>query len=79
MISDGLQIEKAEIQDDWQGSLRCLQRENGTINRTLALEDLLYKREQTIESLTCEVQAYKHRMMSYGLTEAEAEGVDGME
>ncbi|KAK1434986.1 hypothetical protein QVD17_00741 [Tagetes erecta] len=43
-----------------------------------ALEELLYKREQTIQSLTCEVQAYKYRMMSYGLTEAEAEGVKGV-
>ncbi|KAI7725792.1 hypothetical protein M8C21_013963 [Ambrosia artemisiifolia] len=43
-----------------------------------ALEELLYKREQTIQSLTCEVQAYKYRMMSYGLTESEAEGVKGV-
>ena len=40
----------------------------------LSLEDLLYKREQIIQSLTCEVQAYKHRLMSFGLTEDEAEG-----
>lgn len=40
----------------------------------LALEDLLYKREQAIHSLTCEVQAYKHRLMSLGLTESELEG-----
>ncbi|KAB2096973.1 hypothetical protein ES319_A01G139700v1 [Gossypium barbadense] len=38
------------------------------------LEDLLYKREQAIQALTCEAQAYKHRMMSYGFTEAEVEG-----
>uniref|UniRef100_A0A1J3HYY5 GTD-binding domain-containing protein n=1 Tax=Noccaea caerulescens TaxID=107243 RepID=A0A1J3HYY5_NOCCA len=38
------------------------------------LEDVLYQREQTIQALTFEVQAYKHRMMSFGLTEAEAEG-----
>ncbi|KAL3628162.1 hypothetical protein CASFOL_027208 [Castilleja foliolosa] len=38
-----------------------------------ALQDLLYKREQAILSLTCAVQAYRHRMMSYGLTEAEAD------
>lgn len=43
-----------------------------------ALEELLYKREQTIQSLTCEVQAYKYRMMSYGFTESEAEGVKGV-
>ncbi|KAJ0714984.1 hypothetical protein HanPI659440_Chr13g0495651 [Helianthus annuus] len=40
----------------------------------MALEDLLYQREQTIEALTCEVHAYKHRMLSYGLTEDEAGG-----
>lgn len=40
----------------------------------LVLEDLLYKREQEIQSLTCEVQAYKHRMLSFGLTESEIEG-----
>ncbi|MBA0767772.1 hypothetical protein Gotri_016628 [Gossypium trilobum] len=38
------------------------------------LEDLLYKKDQSVQSLTCEALAYKHRMMSYGLTEAEAEG-----
>ncbi|KAM0012694.1 hypothetical protein Hdeb2414_s0005g00155501 [Helianthus debilis subsp. tardiflorus] len=40
----------------------------------MALEDLLYQREPTIEALTCEVHAYKHRMLSYGLTEDEAGG-----
>ncbi|KAB1205647.1 hypothetical protein CJ030_MR7G017819 [Morella rubra] len=40
----------------------------------LALEDLLYKRKQVIQSFSCEVRAYKHRMMSYGLTEYEVEG-----
>ncbi|KAL1541442.1 myosin-binding protein 7-like [Salvia divinorum] len=41
---------------------------------TLALDDLLYKREQAIHSLTCEIQAYKHRMLSFGFTESEADG-----
>ncbi|XP_057516996.1 myosin-binding protein 7-like [Amaranthus tricolor] len=42
-----------------------------------ALEEVLYQKEQTIQSLTCKVQAYKHRMMSYGLSEFEAEGRKG--
>ncbi|KAI4319557.1 hypothetical protein MLD38_033142 [Melastoma candidum] len=39
-----------------------------------ALADLLFKKEEAIQSLTCEVQAYRHRMMSYGISES---GVDG--
>lgn len=35
----------------------------------LALEDLVYKREQTIQALTFEAQAFRHRMMSYGVSE----------
>ncbi|KAL0426611.1 UNVERIFIED_CONTAM: Myosin-binding protein 7 [Sesamum latifolium] len=73
-----LQGEKAEIQmEARQFKMFAEEKMAHDQQETLALEDLLYKREQTIESLTCEVQAYKHRMMSYGLTEAEAEGVDG--
>ncbi|KAE8713149.1 hypothetical protein F3Y22_tig00110213pilonHSYRG00013 [Hibiscus syriacus] len=34
----------------------------------------VFKREQTIQALTFEAQAYKHRMLSYGLTEEEVEG-----
>lgn len=45
----------------------------------LALEDLSYKREQVIQSLVCQVQAYKHRLLSFGCTEAEAEAeAEGM-
>ncbi|GMI84807.1 hypothetical protein like AT5G06560 [Hibiscus trionum] len=40
----------------------------------MVLEDLLYEREQTIQALTFEVQACKHRMLSYGFTEEEVEG-----
>lgn len=39
-----------------------------------ALEAVVYQRDQTIQALTFETQAYKHRMMSFGLTEAEADG-----
>ncbi|GLT61904.1 hypothetical protein SLA2020_345770 [Shorea laevis] len=73
-----LQREKAEIQMESRQFKRFAEEKmSHDQQEILALEDLLYKREQTIQSLTCEVQAYKHRMMSYGLTEEEAEGGKG--
>lgn len=70
-----LQREKAEIQmEARQFKLFVEEKMAHDQQELLALEDLLYKREQTIQALTCEVQAYKHRMMSYGFTEAEADG-----
>ncbi|KAL8132163.1 hypothetical protein AgCh_007887 [Apium graveolens] len=73
-----LQREKAEIQMEARQFKRFAEEKMAHDGHEItALEDLLYKREQTIQSLTCEVRAYKHRMMSYGLTEAEAEGEKG--
>ncbi|XVE75821.1 hypothetical protein DITRI_Ditri12bG0122600 [Diplodiscus trichospermus] len=70
-----LQREKAEIQMEARQFKRFAEEKMAHDQQEItALEDLLYKREQAIQALTCEVQAYKHRMMSYGLTEAEAEG-----
>ncbi|KAJ8900088.1 hypothetical protein K2173_024204 [Erythroxylum novogranatense] len=69
-----LQREKAEIQMEARQFKRFAEEKTAHDQQEiLALEDLLYKREQAIQSLTCEVQAYKHRMMSFGLTEAEVE------
>lgn len=70
-----LQREKAEIQMEARQFKRFAE-EKMTHDQEefLSLEDLLYKREQIIQSLTCEVQAYKHRMMSFGYTEDEVEG-----
>ncbi|CAI9779812.1 unnamed protein product [Fraxinus pennsylvanica] len=74
-----LQREKAEIQIEAKQFKRFVEEKMvHDQQELLALEDLLYKREQSIQSLTCEVQAYKHRMMSYGLTEAEADGENNM-
>lgn len=74
-----LQREKAEIQMEARQFKRFAEEKmEHDQQELLALEDLLYKREQVIQALTCEVQAYKHRMLSYGLTEAEAEGEKGM-
>ncbi|GLT96304.1 hypothetical protein SLE2022_139380 [Rubroshorea leprosula] len=73
-----LQREKAEIQMESRQFKRFAEEKMAHDQQEiLAMEDLLYKREQAIHSLTCEVQAYKHRMMSYGLTEEEAEGGKG--
>ncbi|MED6161976.1 hypothetical protein PIB30_066008 [Stylosanthes scabra] len=70
-----LQREKAEIQMEFRQFKRYAEEKmQHDQEEILALDDLLYKKEQTIESLTCEIQAYKHRMMSFGLTEAEADG-----
>ncbi|XP_023768048.1 myosin-binding protein 7 [Lactuca sativa] len=70
-----LQREKAEIQMEARQFKRFSEEKMAHDQQELmALEELLYRREQSIQSLTCEVQAYKHRMISYGLTESEADG-----
>ena len=70
-----LQREKAEIQMEARQFKRFVEEKMAHDQQELLyLEDLLYRREQSIQALTCEVRAYKHRMMSFGLTEAEADG-----
>lgn len=70
-----LQREKAEIQMEARQFKRFAEEKMAHDQQEfMALEDVLYKREQAIQSLTCEVQMYKHRMLSYGFTEAEADG-----
>lgn len=69
-----LQREKAELQMELRQFKRFAdEKMEHDQQELLALEDLIYKREQTIQALTFEAQAYKHRMMSYGLSEGEAE------
>lgn len=73
-----LQREKAEVQMEARQFKRFAEEKmSHDAQEISALEEVLYKREQVIQSLTCEIQAYKHRMMSYGLTEGEAEGLKG--
>ncbi|XP_043698122.1 myosin-binding protein 7-like [Telopea speciosissima] len=70
-----LQREKAEIQMEARQFKRFAEEKMAhDQQQLLALEDLLYKRDQAIQALTCEIQSYKHRMLSFGLTEAEVEG-----
>nr|XP_043610961.1 myosin-binding protein 7 [Erigeron canadensis] len=70
-----LQREKAEVQMEARQFKSFTEEKMAHDQQELmALEELLYRREQSIQSLTCEVQAYKHRMISFGLTESEADG-----
>ncbi|GMJ12008.1 hypothetical protein like AT5G06560 [Hibiscus trionum] len=70
-----LQSEKAEIQMEARQFKNYAEEKMAhDQEEKIVLEDLLYKREQTIQALTCEVQACKHRMLSYGFTEEEVEG-----
>ncbi|KAK9068530.1 hypothetical protein SSX86_012645 [Deinandra increscens subsp. villosa] len=70
-----LQREKAEIQMEARQFKRFSEEKMAHDQQELmVLEELLYRREQSIQSLTCEVQAYKHRMISFGVTESEADG-----
>ncbi|KAJ9540490.1 hypothetical protein OSB04_026996 [Centaurea solstitialis] len=71
-----LQREKAEVQMEARQFKRFSEEKMAHDQQEImAMEEFLYKREQTIQALTCEVQAYKHRMLSYGLTESEVEGM----
>ncbi|GFZ09273.1 myosin-binding protein [Actinidia rufa] len=70
--------EKAEIQMEARQFKRFAEEKMAHDQRELlAMEDLLYKREEAIQSLYCEVQAYKHRMLCYGITESEVDGDRG--
>ncbi|XP_073151552.1 myosin-binding protein 7-like [Henckelia pumila] len=71
-----LQRDKADIQMEARQFKRFAEEKMAhDQEEMLALDDLLYKREQVIQSLTCEVNAYKHRMMSYGIVGADDESM----
>lgn len=67
-----LQREKAEIQMEAR-QFKAFAEEKMTHDqeKLLVLEELLYEKEQAIEALTYEVEAYKDKLLSYGLTEGE--------
>ena len=70
-----LQRDKAEIQMELRQFKRFAEEKmEHDQQELLALEDLVYKREQAIQALRCEAQGYKHRMMSYGVDESEFDG-----
>ncbi|KAF8117398.1 hypothetical protein N665_0011s0114 [Sinapis alba] len=67
-----LQREKAEIQMEAR-QFKAFAEETmmHEQEKVLALEELVYEKEQAIEALSYEVEAYKDRLLSYGVTEAE--------
>lgn len=67
-----LQREKAEIQmEARQFKVFAEEKMTHDQEKLSVLENLLYEKEQAIEALTYEVEAYKHRLLSYGVSEAE--------
>ncbi|WOH06255.1 hypothetical protein DCAR_0625678 [Daucus carota subsp. sativus] len=74
-----LQREKAEVQMELRQFKRYAEEKIAHDGEEiLALEELLYKKDEVIESLTCEIEAYKNRLMSYGIMDREAEGEKGV-
>ncbi|CAL0326690.1 unnamed protein product [Lupinus luteus] len=75
-----LQREKAQLQMEARQFKRFVEERNSHDQQELLmLEDLLYQKEQVIQSLTCEIQAYKHRLLSFGITESEADEIPPFE
>ncbi|KAG0481293.1 hypothetical protein HPP92_012151 [Vanilla planifolia] len=63
-----LQHEKAELQMEARQFRRIAEEKmSHDAGEIAALDDLLYKREQEIEVLSSEVDAYKHRILDLGL------------
>ncbi|XP_042045903.1 myosin-binding protein 7-like [Salvia splendens] len=71
-----LQKDKAEFQMELRQFKRFAEEKMAHDQQeTLGLEDMLYKREEAIQSLACEIDAYRQKMLSYGLSETEVDGV----
>ncbi|PKA50904.1 hypothetical protein AXF42_Ash007559 [Apostasia shenzhenica] len=63
-----LQREKAEIQMEARQFRRYAEEKIAHDGREIAeLEDLLFKRDQAVQALYCEIRAYKHRLLSLGV------------
>ncbi|XP_008789971.1 myosin-binding protein 7 [Phoenix dactylifera] len=68
-----LQREKAEAQMEARQFKRFAEEKMAHEQQEFAaLEDLLFKRDQAVQSLSCEVQAYKHCLLSYGIIASSA-------
>ncbi|PKA64035.1 hypothetical protein AXF42_Ash005047 [Apostasia shenzhenica] len=69
-----LQREKAEAQMDARQFKRVAEEKMAHDQQEIALlEDLLFKRDQAVQSLSCEIQAYRHRLLSYGVNPSPSE------
>ncbi|KAF3788645.1 Myosin-binding protein 7 [Nymphaea thermarum] len=69
-----LQREKAEVQMEARQFKRFTEEKMAHDQQELlSMEDTLYKKDQLIQSLNCEIQAYKHRLMSLGFDQFDFE------
>lgn len=63
-----LQRDKAESQmDARQFKLLAEEKMSHGQQEIAVLEDLLFKRDEALKSLSCELLAYRHRLLSYGI------------
>lgn len=63
-----IQREKAEAQmDARQFKLLAEEKMSHDQQEIAVLEDILFKRDEALKSLSCELQAYRHRLLSYGI------------
>ncbi|KAJ6825291.1 myosin-binding protein 7 isoform X1 [Iris pallida] len=63
-----LQREKAEVQMDSRQFRRFAEERMAHDQRELAeFDEVLFRRDQAIRSLSCEIRAYRHRLNSYGI------------
>ncbi|CAA7403952.1 unnamed protein product [Spirodela intermedia] len=63
-----LQREKADVQMEARQFKRFAEEKMAHDQQELLfLEDLIYKREQSLQTLSCEVQAFRHRLLSHGV------------
>ncbi|MQL89470.1 hypothetical protein Taro_022048 [Colocasia esculenta] len=73
-----LQREKAEVQMEARQFKRFAEEKMAHDQQELLiLEDLVYKREQALQALTCEIRAYRHRLLSYGIDPNSLAPFDG--
>lgn len=69
-----LQREKAEAEMDARQFKRFAEEKMSHDQQEIALlEDLLFKRDEAVQSLACEIQAYRHRLLSYGINPVPTE------
>lgn len=63
-----LQREKADVQIEATQFKRFAEEKMTHDQQEISeLEEMLFKKDQALQSLSCEVQAYKHRLLSYGI------------
>lgn len=75
-----LQREKADVQMEARQFKRYAEEKMAHDQQELLfLEDLIYKREQSLQALSCEVQAFRHRLLSHGVDPDSVSPAEGEE